>query len=564
MVPEHLLPQACAHEHSFPQVHDAHVHLPPSLGDPTVSGNGQSLLNDLSPDACHIQYVVRVQLVRNTERSDRQAWSYHEGSHSRHVRVIASGNKRVRVVPATDEEPPVVTENLEETEYCLQKEKEIKKGALRGRSGYIVMAAAQPRAFKIKDTKHEGDTPPTTVVNVNIRFDPADAKQKPPKLGMIYTRLKANTFYSSVPWTNFPQKTFALRWDSKRSVYTETVPLTSMRISNADWKMHEATAPNSPRIPSRRNTTATSVRPDIRRSYSAGSAISTETEGSSTSSAVEDPAVDAGIPRPSSKADPSLPYYTTSIIVPLVLTQKSKTYLPTFHSCLTSRTYVIDIGVSYHPLSKTSTTILNAPSISLKVPVQITTERSLHEISEMSARDREAARESRAAAREARRERIASRILQSGETPTLSCDMDEFYRPRPVGPLAIIQPRTNTYAPARARGLSSSLPPYRSNSINSTLSHASRSRRPTTSEDPMSPLVSNTPSFDPSTPFDPTGSLRARRNRANTVSSTMSGHSGHSDISSYSNASTLPPEYSNRPDVLVRRLLSQRTSTARS
>ncbi|KAI5288103.1 hypothetical protein KEM54_005467 [Ascosphaera aggregata] len=543
VVPEYLLPQACAHEHSVPQVHEAHTHLPPSLGDPTVSGNGRILLDDLSPDTCHIQYVIRVQFLRSSGRSDRHPWVYNDGSLNRHVKVVATANKRVRVVPATDEEPPLVTEASLETEYCLQKEKEIKKGALRGRSGCIVMAAAQPRAFKIKNVV-QGDEPPSTVVTVHLRFDPAEAKQKPPKLGMLSARLKVNTFYSALPWTTYPEKTFSLRWDTKRGVYTETVPLASMRVANAEWERHEPVVPNRSQWATRRNTGGSLVRPNMRRSFSAGSAMSSETETSSVTSAPEDTSLRAGIPSPASKADPSLPYYTASIVVPLVLSEKSKTFLPTFHSCLTSRTYVLDLAVSYHPLSKTSTTILNAPSISLKVPVQITTERSLTELSEMSARDRETARESRAAAREARRQRVSHRASRHGAVVAPPSDVEEFFVPRPVGPVAALQTHTNAYAPALARGPSSAgaRPAYRSDSI--------RGRRPTVSEAPLSPLADTTPSFDPTTPFDPTGSLRSRRNRANTVSSTMSGRSDRSDVSQQSNASTLPPEYSNRPDTL--------------
>ncbi|KAI5296619.1 hypothetical protein KEM52_005570 [Ascosphaera acerosa] len=533
VVPEHLLPQACAHEHSNARVHDAHTRLPPSLGDPIVSGNGRTLLNDLSPDTCHIQYVVRVQLLRNADKGDRQAWVYHNGLHNRPVRVIATANKRIRVVPATDEEPPLMAETLAETEYCLQREKEIKKGALRGRSGHLVMAAAQPRAFKIKGII-KGETPPTTVVTVHLRFDPAEAKQRPPKLGMLYARLKANTFYSAIPWSGFPEKTFALRWDTKRGVHTETVPLTSMRVANAEWKVHEATVPAS-RFSTRHNTDANMVRPSMRRSYSAGSALSSETETSSIDSDTMESLVRSGVPSPSTKADPSLPYYTASIVVPLVISEKTKTFLPTFHSCLTSRTYVLDIGLSYHPVSKTSTTILNAPSISIKVPVQITTEKSLSDLSETSARDREAVRQSRAAAREARRQRLVTRGAEFADVgPAESSDTDVFFVPRPVGPMACAtQPQSNAYVPALARApsLTGPVPP--------------RGPRPTAADDPMSPLADTTPCFDPTTPFNPTASLHTRRDRGNTVSSTLSVYSNHSDVSQHSNASTLPPEYSN-------------------
>ncbi|KAJ9359063.1 hypothetical protein C8Q69DRAFT_477679 [Paecilomyces variotii] len=63
-------------------------------------------------------------------------------------------------------------------------------------------------------------------------------------------------------------------------------------------------------------------------------------------------------------------FYTASILVPITL-PKSKSFVPTFHSCLISRTYALDLCVSYY----TPNANLIAPSSSLRVPIQITCER---------------------------------------------------------------------------------------------------------------------------------------------------------------------------------------------
>lgn len=61
-------------------------------------------------------------------------------------------------------------------------------------------------------------------------------------------------------------------------------------------------------------------------------------------------------------------YYTTSIIIPITI-PNSKIFVPTFHSCLVSRTYSLDLSLTYH----TAGMKILKPTISLCVPIQITT-----------------------------------------------------------------------------------------------------------------------------------------------------------------------------------------------
>ncbi|GAB1203599.1 hypothetical protein APSETT445_002235 [Aspergillus pseudonomiae] len=60
-------------------------------------------------------------------------------------------------------------------------------------------------------------------------------------------------------------------------------------------------------------------------------------------------------------------YYTAAVIVPITLPQ-TKAFVPTFHSCLISRTYALDLNLCYH----TPNASLLTSRISLRLPIQIT------------------------------------------------------------------------------------------------------------------------------------------------------------------------------------------------
>jgi hypothetical protein len=69
-------------------------------------------------------------------------------------------------------------------------------------------------------------------------------------------------------------------------------------------------------------------------------------------------------------------YYTASVVVPIILPKK-KAFVPTFQSCLIARIYSLDLSLSFHPVGKTVLT----PTLSLRVPIQITSQPKLSESS---------------------------------------------------------------------------------------------------------------------------------------------------------------------------------------
>lgn len=326
-VPEQLLPRACSHRCSTPHVHHAHLQVPPSIGDREVSG-----LDDLAPDMTKITYGVKVQVVRNRERDGQEV-------------VLVEGLKKLRVVPAVQEAPPLsLGEGFED--YVMSKTKSLKKGMFSGKLGHITVSAAQPSALVLSAPTAGSTTSPTTMATVKLRFDPHDATSQPPRLGGLNTKIKSTTFYSARPAGILPTHfNMVSQFETTRGVYDTTVSLSSRCVESVAWKRHE------PRqIAERRNS-----------------------DSSTSSSDFSDSAL-----APEQK--PGNPFYTASVLVPITL-PANKTWIPSFHSCIVSRVYAIDLSLSVH----TPGTGVPATSVVLHLPVQIAANGNQTERAELTA-----------------------------------------------------------------------------------------------------------------------------------------------------------------------------------
>jgi hypothetical protein len=288
-IPAKLLPAACTHDVVADYVCDTHLMLPPSLGDPDVSGSGSALLDDLAPELSKIRYGVKVRILER-------------GASNNVIRVLKEKLKKVRVEPAFEEQPPLNIGNSEE--FKLKQRKTIKKGLFKGKLGTLTAQIMQPRPFNIPGTRIPDEAPITTVAKLALRFDPTDEGAKPPALSSLHTKLTASTFYASSPRHDLPSRT-SLAYNVSQGVYDKDVALNSLCIASAKWNEH----------------------------IEASNALQSYKSGTS---------------------------YTAQILVPVILTDK-KSFIPTFHSCLISRTYTLSLQFAPR----------GGPNIRLRVPVQV-------------------------------------------------------------------------------------------------------------------------------------------------------------------------------------------------
>ncbi|KAB2580899.1 Bul1 [Lasiodiplodia theobromae] len=361
VIPAHLLPKACQ-RFANDQVRAAHLQVPPSMGDTSISGHGGKLLDDLTPDMARISYAIKVTVTRERETDGK-------------VVTLVDKSKKVRVKPAFDEQPPLVV-GSNDAEYRLRREKNIRKGIFKGKLGRLVMETQQPRSLRIPGARTPDGGPITTSAKVILRFDPADENTLPPRLGSLSSKLKVTTFYATTPRRQFPSREQVLL-DISQGTFSETLPLSSRCMAGAQWTKHTPTA----------DDIAAASDPSISRRDS----------GLSDCSAVSNA---KNIPEPSEAYVAGRPYYTANLLIPIEL-PSNKSFIPTFHSCLISRVYRLDLCLS---ISATT-------SVTLKVPIQVTAEASAEGASEHA-------------------QRAASQALQR-ETDAA---VDEVFAPRSMAP----------------------------------------------------------------------------------------------------------------------------------
>lgn len=115
VVPDRLLPQSCNHpkNDTFPE--GGHLALPPSLGDPMVAAFGKSLMDDMSPDMGSIAYTIKCRITNGRGSTGK-------------LRILMETTKKIRIVPAVQEEPPLDVAGGLKDDYKMRKEKTIKRG----------------------------------------------------------------------------------------------------------------------------------------------------------------------------------------------------------------------------------------------------------------------------------------------------------------------------------------------------------------------------------------------------------------------------------------------------
>lgn len=235
--------------------------------------------------------------------------------------------QRLRVIPAVAEAPPLSLVD-DDSEYTLSKTKTLRKGIFSGTLGRITVSAAQTSALVLPPPGSSSTT--STMATLHLRFYPSKAISEPPKLGGITTKIKASTFFSIKPLRTLASfSSHNIQFEGVRGAYSTTVPISSLCVEAVSWTKHEPQA-TSPR----RGSDSTTCSDDSENLF------------------------------PMHEEDAL--YYAAKIFVPITL-PSTKTWVPTFHSCVISRVYTIDLALTI----RTPGTGVPSSSVSLHLPVQI-------------------------------------------------------------------------------------------------------------------------------------------------------------------------------------------------
>lgn len=347
IVPDRLLPQICSHKVENDSVRQAHLKLPPSIGDPMLSGEVNVLMDDLAPDMSRIAYSIRAKIGHADPTTGR-------------LTRVEEKAARIRIVPAIEELPPLSIEENNRS-FALRKEKNIRNGIFNigKKVGRVTAEVTQPKSLHLPAISSDSKAPVTTMASVMLRFDPATEQEQPPSLHNLSTKLRVHTFYGAAAYKNMPEPFNCDSWSVSHGFYPQSVSLSSRNMGGVTWIKHDDA----------RTKSTSSTGTGLTRRDSSGS------DASSSSS--------ASIPVASSAYDPSLPFYTAKVLVPVTLPQTSAEsesksalsrpnkrilFIPTFHSCIISRTYGLELSLSFNSAASST---LSGSSLTLRTPIQI-------------------------------------------------------------------------------------------------------------------------------------------------------------------------------------------------
>lgn len=265
-------------------------------------------LEDTSPGDFRISYAVRAVVSKVSGKGT--------------TRVLSNCTRKVRIVPSTEKQlllDPV----LDNMNICTRLEQDIKRGFEKHTKGHMAVEAS-PASPVLCQSASQKNTTNTTMIRVNLRFDPVhDAS--PPQPKEISAKLHTHTFYATIPWKDHPSWSDKLLLAGRaQSAFTKKTKLGSFGAAPLQWIKHTRDADE----------------PHIEDSPSTFSRSSTSLTGGT--------------------------YYTTSFVLPVSLPQ-SETQVPTFHSCLISRTYDLKIRITHNTSKSGSRT----PDGVVKVPLNV-------------------------------------------------------------------------------------------------------------------------------------------------------------------------------------------------
>ncbi len=176
-------------------------------------------------------------------------------------------------------------------------------------------------------------------------------------------RLTARTYFASSSITTFPnlgdwQRTLAAE---KRGSYSTSVSLFSQPIDKFRWSKHTG-------ITRRDSGYSSDTLADESDADADADAAATPHADRLSVSTLAAAASTASPRRKSDGASPDV-FHTAILQVPIKLPLSRKTFVPTFHSCLLSRVYILQLAITLSSGSAGSSTI------NLSVPLQVAVDR---------------------------------------------------------------------------------------------------------------------------------------------------------------------------------------------
>ncbi|KAI1404627.1 hypothetical protein F4819DRAFT_93788 [Hypoxylon fuscum] len=294
VIPSTLTLNACNHHVANESVQEHHVRLPPTVGSWEK--------DDFAPNMSRIQYAIKARAYRDDEVGIS-------------TKLMEAG-REIRVLPAVPEDAPLNITKHDDM-YTMSKSKTLRKTIISPKSGKVTITATQPSAAMLSP---DGQTITSTTVPLDLEFVPSSGDARPPKVTGISSKVTAVTYYSAGGINHYPNlKNWHRSLGSEgRGSYSGTTSVIAGPVGEIRWDKH--------------------LTAQARRDSGYGS------ETLSSSDSDQSPRT---APKQRSKGSSSSPvFHTARLQVSVQLPTHKKTFLPTFHSCIASRVYVLWVTVT--------------------------------------------------------------------------------------------------------------------------------------------------------------------------------------------------------------------------
>ncbi|KAK1658706.1 hypothetical protein BDP55DRAFT_681929 [Colletotrichum godetiae] len=299
IVPHQLTSNVCQYEVQTEAVRSHHLRLPSSL-----TGFDK---DDLTTNITKIQYSIRAR-VFNIE----------DGTPEVPLEPILESEHPISILAPCPEDPPLIIDE-HDLHYVLKETTSVRKNMFSMPTGQITIESSQPQAIRLSLDGHAASS---SSAYINIAFRPAAPDMLPPQLKIKSTRILAQTWASPRPAPSFPNV------GGNRDAITLSTPAIIDSTKTTPWIQHVHISDDE---------------------------VSEKKAGGSRGSR------DITVVRNSSSLNKSVPItHTCSTQVDFELPTSSHVFPPTFHSCLISRTYTLEIKMA-----------AGGTELSLLLPIQI-------------------------------------------------------------------------------------------------------------------------------------------------------------------------------------------------
>ncbi|PTD01176.1 hypothetical protein FCULG_00012764 [Fusarium culmorum] len=314
-IPSNLSSNACNHQNTAAR--ERHLLPPPSLGS--------WMKSDLTDGSAYVDYAIRARLVLGNEGCAEEKF--------------VDQNISIKVIPLFPEQPPINI-SLFNSQYCLSQTKTIRRNLVGAKEGILKVSTRQPRPMTLNlDLLQASDSQ----LAIDLEYIPLSTRRTPPETRIKSAVVETVTSFSLGRVGYLPDHDDTMSSTiSGVAPWVASHPLLLQGLREVNWEKVTDIIPSAE--PERRASEPIQVAPDSARTQTPRTTRSSIDKAYSQSEAL---------------------IYKDTMTQSFMLPTEKLLFLPTFHSCMVSRTYRIRITLA---------TRAHGTTVSLVVPFQITSE----------------------------------------------------------------------------------------------------------------------------------------------------------------------------------------------